>query len=116
MVEELAEGHQEQVGAERVRLADRVTVRIERLLADQVADQSRVREQGRPVRGGGADRIGARLRFCLLELRGRQTQEWLTSISPEFAAGGEVVLEPADVTVESRIVHLREKQVEIFRA
>ena len=83
VVEELAEGHQEQVIAVRVRRTDRVPARIERLLADHVADQPRIRQRRRAIDGGRADRVGARLRFRLrLELRRRQAEEWLFSGSP----------------------------------
>ena len=118
VVEELAEGHQEQVGAVRVRRADRVPVRVERLLADHVADQPWIRQRRRAIGGGRADRVGARLRVRLrLELSRRQVQEWLVSVSPERAAWCQVVGEAADVPgVETRVAHLRQNEIQVFRA
>ena len=101
MVEELAEGHQEQVGPIRVRRADRVPVRIERLLADHVADKPRIGKGRDAVGRGRADRVGARLRCCLRLVIGRgKTKEWLVSGSPIVAAGREIVVEAADVANE----------------
>ena len=117
MVEELAEGHQEQVIAVRVRVTDGLPARIERLLADHVADQPRIRQRRCAIDGGDADRVGARLRFCLrLELRRRQAEEWLFSGSPRRAARRQVVVEAVDVPgVEVGLAHLRKKEIEVFR-
>ena len=51
MVEELAEGHQEEIVPEGVRHVDGDALRIERLLPHDVADQTRARQGRRAVRG-----------------------------------------------------------------
>ena len=52
-----------------------------------------------------------------LELRRRQTQERLLGAAPVFTARREIIVVAADVAgQEIRIVHLREKKIDVFRA
>ena len=95
-----------------VRIADRVALGIERLLADDVADQPGIGKR-RSIGRRGADPIS-----CVwLEQRRRQTQERLLGAAPVFTARREIIVVAADVAgQEIRIVHLREKKIDVFRA